>query len=104
MAFEREEVLRMHDRKTRGEALSAEELQELDAWYAEQDLAEGALLGSAAPEPELAQLEERISATLQRIAEITVRIQSIARDTSVLRDENNVLKHRLARVLHASRG
>ena len=103
MEFEAREAQQLHDRQTRGENLSEEELQQLEAWYAEQDLTEELLLGSAAADTELAQLEGRISATLQRIADMTYRIQSISREISVLRDENYALKHRLARALHASR-
>ena len=71
MEFEAREAQQLHDRQTRGENLSEEELQQLEAWYAEQDLTEELLLGSAAADTELAQLEGRISATLQRIADMT---------------------------------
>ncbi len=104
MEFEAREAQELHDRQTRGEALSEEQRQRLEAWYVEQDLTEGLLLRSAAADTELTQLEGKISATLQQIADMTYRIQSISREINVLRDENNALKHRLARVLHASRG
>lgn len=94
----------LHDRATRGEALSKDERQMLEAWYSQQDSAETAVLGSPQAGIELSQLENRIAATLHRIAEITGQIQRVSDEMHALRLENDALKHRLARVLHESRG
>ena len=102
MTPEDEHARELHDRVTRGESLSEYEQQQLEAWYGEQDSAEASVLASPV-EVELSQLENRIAAALQRIANITYEIQRVTDETYALRRENEALKHRLARVLHESR-
>lgn len=104
MTPEEERARQLHDRATRGQSLSEEERQALEAWYGQQDSAEASLLGTPRAEVELNQLESPIAATLQRIAEMTRQIQRVTDETHALRRENDALKHRLARVLYESRG
>jgi predicted nucleic acid-binding Zn-ribbon protein len=104
MTPEEEEARQLHDRATRGEALSAGDRRQLEDWYSQQDAAEAVLLTTPRTEIELSQLERRIAATLQRIGEVTRQIQHVTDETYALRRENEALKHRLARVLYESRG
>ncbi len=102
MTLEEEASRRLHERVTRGEALSEMEQQQLERWYAHHDLAEAALLGAPRKEAQLAELETRISTTLERIAATTRQIQDIADETSLLRRENEDLKRRLASVVYGT--
>ena len=66
--------LKLHDRSTRGEYLTQEERDALEAWYAEQDEAELAMLREtgaisglyAARRPRLSPADRRVAATLKR--------------------------------------
>lgn len=86
----------LHDRVTRGELLSEAELRQLEAWYAGQDAIEAALLGSKTESAfNLAPLESQISDTLEKIADLTHRIQQVSAENDRLRRENNALKSEL---------
>ena len=86
---------RLHDRATRGEDLSPEEQECLDAWYQAQDQAEAEQLGvDVEPTPE--SLEARIDATLRQISEATERIRNVAAENKGLRREIAALRLELA--------
>ena len=57
----------LHDRATRGAVLSAEEQAQLDAWYAQLDQEEAALLSGNRPAPGLASLQAQVDAAVARI-------------------------------------
>lgn len=86
----------LHDKATRGESLSAEELAQLQSWYALQDNAESNVLGLAAAEKTSATLQAHIDATLARLMTVTKRIQEVAAENKALRGEIVTLRRQLA--------
>lgn len=92
----------LHDRATRGEKLSPEEQEQLEAWYAELDRAEAAELRSASVDSEKS-LSARIEKTLAEIAKVTQRIQELDRQTHEVEQQNADLRLRLGRHLAAHR-
>ncbi len=86
---------RLHDRATRGEDLSPEEQERLDAWYEAQDQAEAEQLGvDVEPAPE--SLEARIDSTLRQIIDATERIRMVTAENKGLRSEIATLRLELA--------
>ena len=77
----------LHDKATRGEALTAEERARLEAWYARLDQEESALLNKAGPPATLAGLQTQIEATLAQLAEVTGRIQALTAENTAVRRE-----------------
>jgi len=86
----------LHGRAVRGEALSAEEQAQLEAWYAEMDRAEMARLSSAASAKAVESLRDEADAELERIITITKRIQKTVEENEALRREISKLYHLLA--------
>jgi predicted nucleic acid-binding Zn-ribbon protein len=85
----------LHARAVRGEALPAEEQAQLEAWYAEMDRAEMAMLNSAARTKALEALQAEVDAELARIIAITKRIQELSEENKTLRRENAALYRQL---------
>ena len=77
----------LHNRATRGEALSTEEQAQLDAWYAEQDRVEAVLLQRTASSVSQTSLQTEIDSILHQITSAAQRIQDIAHQNELLRDE-----------------
>ena len=102
MATHDERVWRLHLRRSLGEALTADEQSDLDAWYAEQDKAEALALGLSSEVDELSPLKQQVDAILERIVATSQSIQTITNENEVLRRENMALRQQLAqrRVLH----
>jgi hypothetical protein len=81
----------LHDRATRGEAVSAEEQADLEAWYAVQDENETVCLqlgqSSAIPalRANLGSAEAELQTVSRKIHEITAENDSIRRDVVSLR-------------------
>lgn len=90
----------LHDRATRGQKLSSEEQERLDAWYAELDRAEAADLGLGGGDPE-GDLPGRIEKTLAEIARATQRIRELDRKAHEVEQENAALRLRLSGRLSA---
>ena len=88
---------RLHDRATRGEALSAAERERLETWYAAQDAAEGAVLGQPAPSPTVAALHAQIAAAAAQLQAVAQRVHELAAQNAALREETAALQHQLAR-------
>jgi len=86
---------RLHDRATRGEALTAEEHGALEQWYAQQDRAEAALLASSPPASDT-DLQQQIQITLDQLHVVTERIQILSRENEAVRHDNAELRKRLA--------
>lgn len=86
----------LHDRATSGEVLSAEEQQQLQAWYAAQDRAEMAELSLTAPTKTTASLQAQIDSVLAQLATVTRRIQALIEENEALRHEIATLHHQLA--------
>ncbi len=85
----------LHDKATRGLALSAEEQAQLEAWYAEQDQQEHAVLGPTGSSQRLATLHTQVEAALAQLLTVTHRIQELTIHNETLRREIAVLQRQL---------
>lgn len=88
----------LHDRSTRGETLSAEEQLLLERWYEAQDKLESQLLALTPDEKALANLQSQIEGALTQLISLTNRIQQVASENELLRQEINSLRHQLVDV------
>ena len=95
MDLENELGRQLHDRATRGETMTAVEQDQLAAWYARQDVEEGALLAQQTAEAVLTPIEGEIAATLEKIAAVTRQIQVLSAANDHLRRENATLRSQL---------
>jgi hypothetical protein len=86
----------LHDRATRGEALSPEEQAHLATWYAVQDRAELGELHATDPDKTIPVLHAQIDSALAQLTVLTRRIQEIITENGVLRREIAVLHRQLA--------
>jgi len=86
----------LHDKATRGGSLSAEELAQLENWYALQDRAESNVLSLTAAEKTPATLQTHIDAALAQLMTVTKRIQETAAENEILRREIAALHRQLA--------
>ena len=77
----------LHDKRTRGLTLSAEEQVTLDAWYARQDAEEQASLGSASTSPLLTRMHAELDAINAELRSVTQRIQEATAENTRIRDE-----------------
>jgi len=82
----------LHDKATRGVALSAEEQASLNAWYAQQDKEEDAALAVTPPAEVLAALQGQVAAATAELLTVTQRIQTLATENEGLRREIAVLQ------------
>ena len=85
----------LHDRSTRGETLSAEEQLQLERWYEAQDKLESHMLALTPDEKALANLQSQIEGALTPLISLTNRIQQVASENELLRQEINSLRHQL---------
>jgi hypothetical protein len=85
----------LHDKATRGIALSAEEQRRLKAWYAEQDQEESVLLGATSSPRRLTTLHTHIEAALAQLQTVTQRIQELTAQNEAVRCEIAVLQRQL---------
>jgi hypothetical protein len=85
----------LHGRAVRGEALSADEQAQLEAWYDEMDRAEMARLNLGARTEALESLQAEVDAELTRIIAITKRIQELNEESEALRRQNAALYQQL---------
>ena len=86
----------LHDRATRGRALSLTERQQLEAWYAAHDEAEREGLVSAETAESAAMLQRQVDGVLTQVTAATKRIQDLAAENDALRQETAVLRRELA--------
>jgi hypothetical protein len=91
----------LHDRATRGQTLSAEEQEQLQAWYDKWDRIEMEQFGltpeqEAAEEARLTELHAQIAAEEALLAEILTRNQTLVAQNEALRAEIRSLKERQA--------
>ena len=77
----------LHDRSCRGELLSAEERQQLEAWYAEQDAGEEALLSRHRKVISQSPLQRQIEVLEASMVTLTQQIQSLSAENRTLRSE-----------------
>lgn len=89
-------ALELHDRSTRGELLTSQEIQQLEAWYDQQDAIEQAQLAPPAPvTTNLVELQSQIESVLHQLTGVTQHIQHTIADNHTLREENNQLRNQL---------
>lgn len=87
-------VLKLHDRATRGQTLTAKERETLEAWYESQDVTEAAILkGTTAPG--MPTLQSQIDIGLAKLRQITENIQSLSAENERLQQEITGLYHQL---------
>ena len=85
----------LHDKATRGMALSAEEQTRLEAWYAKQDQEESTLLDTTRAPQQLATLHTHIETALAQLHTVTQRIQALSAQNEAVRREIAVLQGQL---------
>lgn len=86
----------LHDRATRGEQLTADEMAQLDAWYARNDQQEANELSVSANSEPLDDLRRQLDAALAELAETSQRVRRLASGNQAIREENNILRQQLA--------
>lgn len=88
----------LHDKATRGIALSANEQAQLDAWYAAQDQAESGSLASPQSMHTISALQAQVDAALGQLASVSSQIQTLAAQNAALRKENDALQLQLTQI------
>ncbi|MGH7597088.1 MAG: hypothetical protein ACREOI_12095 [bacterium] len=89
----------LHDRATRGDALSPDEKAQLEEWYKTQDRDELAVLGLSATVKKVKSLQTQVDVTLAQLTTITSRIKKITEENEALRREITALSRQLAQRL-----
>lgn len=85
----------LHDKATRGVALSAEEQSQLEVWYTEQDQDENALLESTRSSENLTPLHTEVGTVIEQLVTASQRIQELTAQNEALRQEIDALQHQL---------
>src|SRR5437868_2833424 len=88
---------RLHDRATRGEALSAAERAQLDEWYAQLDREEGLIAARAVSSASIVALQTQIEDALVQLATLTQRNQALTAENATVRREVEFLQQQLAK-------
>jgi hypothetical protein len=88
-------ALKLHDRATRGESLTALEQATLDAWYAERDHAELAALAARPPAASVEELRVQVNDALAALQAAVQRLQRQVAVNDALRAEIEALQKRL---------
>ena len=91
-----ESAWQLHDKATRGGALSSEERADLDGWYAARDEAEVALFSRTSAEPAVVELRGQVRSTLEQVATLTRTIQQLTSENDALRHDVDALRRQLA--------
>ena len=88
--------MQLHDRETTGETLTAEEKEQLEAWYAQQDAAETTMLKAAQmPLPNLVFVQDRIDTAISQLTVSVQQLQQITQENKLLREEIEGIKQQL---------
>ena len=90
-------VRQLHDKATRGIALSTIEQAQLDAWYAQQDQEESAFLRQTSPPGTLVALQTQVDTAVAQLLAVTQRLQELAIHNDTLRHDIAVLQEQLTR-------
>jgi hypothetical protein len=89
--------MQLHDRETTGELLTAQEKAQLEAWYAQKDTAESAILqGTQVQLPNLVMLQGRVDATIEQLTLGVQRLGQITQENKLLREEIAEIKQQLS--------
>ena len=86
----------LHDKATRGVAVSAPEQVALTQWYEREDTAEHALLERSAATHPASRLQPQIDTALAELLNVTQRIQTLHAESEKVRQEIAVLQRELA--------
>lgn len=89
-------VKQLHDKATRGVVLSPDEQAQLDAWYARQDAAEGAMFAQTSPPQTLVVLQEQVDTAVVQLLTVTQRIRDLTLQNDALRRDIIALKQQLS--------
>jgi hypothetical protein len=88
--------MQLHDRATTGEILTDEEQVQLEAWYAQKDTEESAMLGFTDQPDQREQLRMQTQAVLGQIQDVTQSIRQTSEENEGLRQEIAILQQRLS--------
>lgn len=89
--------MQLHDRETIGEPLTAQEKAQLEAWYAQKDVAEAAMLEAAqVPLPNLVVLQDQVDTAISQLTVGVQQLQQITQENKSLREEIAKIKQQLA--------
>jgi hypothetical protein len=89
--------MQLHDRETTGESLTPQEKAQLEAWYAQQDAAETAMLeATQMPLPNLVVLQDQVDTAIAQLTVGVQQLQQITQENKSLREEIAEIKQRLA--------
>ena len=84
----------LHDRLTRGQPLSAEEMEQLQAWYAQNDQEDLAQINMPATKTESTS-QAQVDTVLAQIETVTRRIRKLEKQNEALRRANTALQNDL---------
>lgn len=87
--------LKLHDRATRGQTLTAEEQVLLQAWYDEKNREEAAQLNLSATTASVTELEEQVRKAEQQALELIRQNQAIAAQNEAIRANIALLRRKL---------
>lgn len=88
--------MQLHDRETIGEQLNTQEKVQLEAWYAQKDAAETAMLEAAqVPLPNLFRLQDQVDSAIEQLIAGVQRLQQITQENKSLREEIAEIKQQL---------
>jgi hypothetical protein len=80
--------MQLHDRETIGEPLTTQEKAQLEAWYAQKDAAEAAMLkASQVPLPNLVVLQDRVDTAISQLTFSVQQLQQISQENKSLHEE-----------------
>jgi methyl-accepting chemotaxis protein len=91
-----QDLIQLHNKASRGEALSSEERALLEKWYAERDREDAGLLGSSTPPQEISVLRKQVNATVSELHRVTKAIQEQVAENEIARQEIATLQKQLA--------
>jgi hypothetical protein len=91
----------LHDRATRGDALSKDERTQLDEWYARLDAEEGMIYARAAAPQLQSILQAEIDRTLSQLAAVSQSVQTLTAENAAVRSEIATLQALVALKLTA---
>jgi cell shape-determining protein MreC len=87
----------LHNRETLGESLTYQEQAQLEAWYAEQDRAEVAILSASQDSlSDPKNLQDQVNEAIEQLALSTQQLQRITSENQSLREEIARLKQQVA--------
>lgn len=84
----------LHDKATRGMALSELEQQQLEQWYAEKDGEDSSILAKPTSFSDTS-LQTKIDATLMQIGVMAKRLQEMVLENQSIRQEISALRQQL---------